>query len=511
MFHRFTHQANTHVKPGMTMNRWGFHFDRTQTWWENAGAAWFKYMARGQYLLREGVPVSDLLVFVGEGSPNSVYLRNDFDPELPAGINFDCVNTDVLLNRIEARDGRLVLPEGTSYRALVLKNCENISLSTLQRIHDLSSSGIPIIGLMPENLLGYRISKEDVPLFHRLRDEVWSRPSTYAHFNWDEIFKEIDLTPDLQIDGRSDINYMHRKSGKTDIYFIYNPDSVDQQLECSFRIENKIPELWDPMTGKIMKSGQFAHDDKTTKVWINLEAEESMFVVFRESARGISSVTDIDQLKDGEYFLNEENELIKETRSDNPPQILDGPWEVEFLAEHGYEGFHVIDELIDWTSGELDDIKFYSGTAIYRKNFAFSNKNTEHEDRYILDLGDVKIVAEVRLNQKSIGVSWMPPFLVDITEALKAGENQLEIRLTNQWSNKLIGDERFPPSYSGYKLEGNFPKGKMMDWYVSNEPLPPGQRTTFCTAPFYTADDELMPSGLLGPVRIVEQKITKLN
>jgi hypothetical protein len=146
MFHRFAHQANTHVKPGMTMNRWGFHFDRTQTWWENAGADWFQYMARGQYLLRQGVPVSDLLVFVGDASPNSVYLRKDFEPEIPAGTNFDCVNTDVLLNRIEARDCRLVLPEGTSYRALVLKNCENISLSTLQRIHDLSSSGIPIIG-----------------------------------------------------------------------------------------------------------------------------------------------------------------------------------------------------------------------------------------------------------------------------------------------------------------------------------------------------------------------------
>jgi hypothetical protein len=101
MFHRFAHQANTHVKPGMTMNRWGFHFDRTQTWWENAGADWFQYMARGQYLLRQGVPVSDLLVFVGDASPNSVYLRKDFEPEIPAGTNFDCVNTDVLLVKNE--------------------------------------------------------------------------------------------------------------------------------------------------------------------------------------------------------------------------------------------------------------------------------------------------------------------------------------------------------------------------------------------------------------------------
>ena len=89
MFHRFVHQSNPNVKPGMTMNRWGFHFDRTQTWWENAGADWFKYIARGSYLLRQGIPVSDLLIYVGEGSPNSTFERDDFEPTIPVGTNFD--------------------------------------------------------------------------------------------------------------------------------------------------------------------------------------------------------------------------------------------------------------------------------------------------------------------------------------------------------------------------------------------------------------------------------------
>ena len=176
-----------------------------------------------------------------------------------------------------------------------------------------------------------------------------------------------------------------------------------------------------------------------------------------------------------------------------------------------YEGKHIFQELSDWKDNEDENIKYYSGTAIYRKSFDWPDDLNKKENRYILDLGDVKIVAEVKLNGTYVGVDWMPPFELDITEALMNGENQLEIRITNQWSNKLIGDELFPPSYTGYKLEGNFPKGKMMDWYVNNEPLPAGQRTTFCTADFYDADDELMPSGLLGPVRIKMIKQLPVN
>ena len=173
----------------------------------------------------------------------------------------------------------------------------------------------------------------------------------------------------------------------------------------------------------------------------------------------------------------------------------------EFLKENDYPGNHVFETLSDWKDHSDENVKYYSGTAIYRKSFIWIEEDTT-ENRYILNLGDVKIVAEVKLNGKDLGVSWMPPYKVDISEALQKGNNQLEIRITNQWSNKLIGDERFPTSYPAFKLEGNFPKNQMVDWYVNNEPMPEGQRTTFCTADFYDADDPLMPSGLLGPVQI---------
>jgi hypothetical protein len=526
MFHRYAHQANTNVKPGMTMNRWGFHFDRTQTWWENAGASWFKYIARGSYLLRQGIPVSDLLVFVGDGSPNSVVFRNDFQPAVPAGTNFDCVNADVLLNRIQIKNKRLVLPEGTEYRMLVLNNCKTLTLKTLQRIHEISKSGVPVVGEKASQIAGYNVPEEEVALFSKLADEIWSSPNTWSDFDWNAIFAKENLQPDLKIAERSDIDFIHRRHKDTDIYFLHNPGPVAQRFECDFRIEEKIPELWDAMTGEIRKSGQFVSSGEITKVWIDLDPEESVFVVFRENAKNVVSVSDPKQAI--KYFLDDNNRLVMEiaengkyetrlTNGENSlveingisgPYQINGTWEVEFLKEHDYPDKHVFAELTDWRDNENVNIRYYSGTAIYRTAFNWDGPGLDPENRYSLDLGDVKIVAEVILNGKNAGVLWMAPFSADISDALQAGENQLEIRVTNQWSNRLIGDERFPAQDGGYKLEGQFPKGRMPGWYVNNEPMPSGPRTTFCTGRFYKDTDELMPSGLLGPVQIAMKKRT---
>jgi hypothetical protein len=509
MFHRFAHQANTHVEPGMTMNRWGFHFDRSQTWWDNAGKDWFEYMSRGQYLLRQGIPVADVLVFVGDGAPNSVYHRKDLG--LPAGFNYDCVNADVLVNRAQPKDGKIILPEGTTYHALVLKNSKTITLGSLRSTRNISSAGVPIIGERPVGLMGYRISDEEQGEFEQLCNEIWSGSSTRADSDWGSIFNRMGLSPDLEIQGRNDINFMHRRLDGVDIYFLYNPDSIGRQLECTFRIGHKIPELWNPMTGDITKSGQFKSQGQMTRVWIDLEAEESVFVVFRENASGVSAVSNPEKLAGAEYFLNEGNQLLTLAHSNDAPLEIDGPWEVEFLGMREDPKMYSFDNLQDWKDHHDESIKYFSGSAIYRKKFTFLPGDGTWEDRHFLDLGEVKIVAEIKLNGKSLGVLWMPPFLVDISDALQVGDNYLEITVTNQWSNKLIGDERFPPSYTGYQLEGNFPKGKMIEWYVKNQPMPPGQRSTFCTAQFYKLGDPLMPSGLLGPVYMISKRLKRVD
>lgn len=211
----------------------------------------------------------------------------------------------------------------------------------------------------------------------------------------------------------------------------------------------------------------------------------------------------------GEYAIKMSNASERKVmvRDIPDPHLITSSWQVTFRQENGFAGELTFPELTDWKDHPDERVNYYSGTATYRTTFDF----TPGKDfKYYLDLGEVDIVSEVTLNGQNLGVQWMKPFRVDITEALKAGENQLEIEVTNLWSNRLIGEERYPKQDGGYQLEryrnGNGVKLKMPAWYVNNEPVPPGPRTTFTTSDFYDADDALFPSGLKGPVKIIAFK-----
>ncbi|MDP5229839.1 MAG: glycosyl hydrolase, partial [Cellulophaga sp.] len=520
MFHRFAHQANPNVAPGMTMNRWGFHFDRTQTWWKNAGADWFKYIARGSHLLRQGVPVSDVLVYIGEGAPNASYYRTDFKPMVPKTINFDNVNTDVLQNRLKVEGQQLVLPEGTSYKALVLKNSKTLSLATLKRILEIAKSGVPVFGEKPTFLSGYNPSEENKNLFKTLSEELALFISPIS--DWEAVIAATKTVPDLSILNGDAVDYAHRKTKEEDIYFFYNADTVNTKtFEVQFRVAHKIPELWNPMTGKITKQGQFTTNTTATTTNITLNAGEAIFVVFREDAtnvptirtpqKGVAiSLTNDNNLtasipSNGTYsFPLSSGKNWEVTITDIPKSAdISKNWDVSFKKEQGYDGTVKFDSLIDWSTHPKDAINYYSGTATYTKSFSLEKGQMKEGTNISLDLGEVYIVAEVKINGKKVAVSWMPPFQVDITDVVKEGNNTLEIELTNQWSNRLIGDERYPANDDGYKLGPHRATDLTMPaWYTINEPRPAGERTTFTTAPFYKKDDALMPSGLLGPVSL---------
>ncbi|MGB7394007.1 MAG: glycosyl hydrolase [Pricia sp.] len=525
MFHRFAHQANVHAEPGMTMNRWGFHFDRTQTWWENAGAAWFKYIARGSELLRQGVPVSDLLIYVGEGAPNSSYYRTDFKPEIPKIINFDNVNTDVLLNRIIIENNELVLPEGTSYKILVLKNVETISMPTVRRILEIAKSGVPVVGEKPKYLSGYNRSEEDVATFKKLIAEL--QPLIGETKDWKGVMESAKIIPDLALVNGEGIDYAHRRTTDADIYFLFNPDTIQSKwFDLNFRVENKIPELWNPMTGEIHRNAHFFPIKNGTKTTLSLNAGESVFVVFRESADDINpisfdvkdvdfSLTDADSIQatvseSGKYYVPLASRNTWSIDAEDIPEAIPvlGNWEVSFDDKGGFGKTLQFDELMDWAVHPKDSVKYHSGTASYKKSFTLPDAIVRQDLMTILDLGEVHIVADVKINGEEVGVLWMPPFEVDVTNYLKSGENVLEIAVTNQWSNRLIGDQRYPANDGGYKLGPHRATDLTMpQWYTNNEPRPEGKRTTFTTAPFYSKDDPLMPSGMLGPVQLNFSKI----
>ncbi len=524
MFHRFAHQANTHVEPGMTMNQWGFHMDRTQTWWYNAGSAWFTYIARGAYLLRQGNPVSDLLVFVGDEAPNGAFSKTTLKPTLPIGENFDNVNSDDIINRLDVKNNQLVLPEGTTYKALVLKNSDKLRMKTLRRIAVLSKKGAIIIGDKPSALLGYVASKADEMEFNLLVSEIWNSKNTYSGYNWTDIFPKINIRSDFAVTGKEDLDFMHRKVGDDDIYFSYNADSVANTFKMRFAVTGKAPELWNPMDGSTKKLAQYQEKDGFTYLSVDLLPQQSFFIVFKTAKNQTTSVIPGNNYKNLSFSEKENNQIIANVIQKGSynvalsngkswqfnvddlakPMNINGTWDVKFNLNQGYGGTEKFRQLIDWKDAEKDSIKYYSGTATYYKTIDIPANYLKKDNSYILDLGDVSIVAQVKLNGTDLGVLWIAPFKTDITKYLKAGENKLEIQLTNQWSNRLIGDERYPKQDGGYQLEGRNVEGKMPQWYTNNEPMPAGPRTTFTTAPFYKKNSPLMSSGLLGPVKIIE-------
>lgn len=534
MFHRFTHQANPNVAPGMTMGSIGSHIDRTQTWWLNAGKAWMKYLQRGQWLLRQGVPVSDLLVYVGEGTPHSLPGRSTV--KLPSGYNMDHCDNPVLMQRIRVQDGKLVLPEGTSYAVLLLSNSRQMSLATLARVRELAQAGAVIVGRKPVEPIGYLERTSKQAEFRALTDELWSdagqpKPQGKGWIipgeHWPTDVGAVRLAPDLIIKEEPKANFIHRRIGADDVYFIQNRETNSRTLHCSFRVTGKIPELWHADTGATERQAQFTQANGRIEMPITLEGQGSVFVVFREAARGFDPVAKVEgqgttarvvldgagavELRttaNGDYQIERASGKRQEIKvTEVPaPQTVGGSWQVSFDGP-GLKGPKEVpfETLTDWKDHSHDDLKHFSGTAAYRKSIEVPAAWLGAGRRVHLNLGRVEICAEVFVNGRFVATLWKPPFGVDVTDFVHAGANEIEIKVTNLWSNRLIGDEALE------RTDGYDPKGTMPDWFVKNQPMPVGPRSTFTTFNFYKKNDALLPSGLLGPVTLSAETRVKVG
>lgn len=536
MFHRFAHQANIHVAPGMTMGSVGSHLDRTQTWWLNAGKAWNEYNQRGSYLLRQGVPVSDVLAYIGDQQPSSD--AGDFTIGLPGGYNLDSCGAEVLRERITVQNGRLILPEGTSYAVLMLTGCEQLHLASLQRLQELAEAGATIIGEMPEEPISYLERQNKREEFTALAKELWGDGKAPNRVGKGQVITSVKfpsdpstlgLEADLLIQGQAKPKFMHRKVGNDDFYFVHHRGKAATTLECSFRVSGRIPELWYADTGKMEKQAQFTEKDGRTHLAIDLDPSGSVFVVFREASEGFDPVVSVTP-ESGRVIINEDKELqlLATAEGDytlsrasgatlkasvgnvGQPIDLSRAWRVQFVGP-GLEGEQFVNfgKLSDWKDHQRDDIRHFSGTAAYRKRLEVPEAWLAGEKLVYLDLGEVSIAAEVILNGKNVGILWKPPFVIDVSDAVVAGTNELEIKVTNQWTNRLIGDQSLEDT-SGY-YRGNKPGRKMPDWYVNNEPMPEGPRSTFTTWNFYEKDRELLPAGMHGPVMLKGVAISKMG
>jgi hypothetical protein len=518
IYHTFAHKPfDDKYRPGMTMGPYGVHWDRGQTWWPMVDA-YHRYITRCQYLLSQGNPVADILYLTPEGAPQ-VFLPPpssvDGTPVMPdkKGFNFDGCSPDFLIKNATVKDNRIVFPGGASYRILVLPKVETMTPELVEKIGSLVRDGAAVYGNPPKKSPSLTNYPECDRKVKELAESIWAvseRPIelTERHLGrgsiwWDgelTMFKPVnkDLTdpsflypdynetvniiqkkgvlPDFSTAGS--IRYIHKALVDRDIYFISNRTGLLVNDTCLFRDGSKNAELWDAVTAEITSLPCFTAKNGSIAVHVRLEPYQSYFVVFYHSNRTQNQTFGVP-----EAFRDKET--IK---------ILDERWNVAFDTAWGGPENIQFDSLCDWTKRPEEGIKFYSGIAVYRKSFdlpEYEKPSTKSE--YWLDLGTVKNLARIKLNGKDLGIVWTSPWQVNISNALLAKGNQIEIQVANLWINRLIGDEIQP--WDGVQ------NGKWPEWILNGTPRG-SKRYTFTTHRFYKKNDPLVESGLLGPVVI---------
>jgi len=458
VIHTSVHQPLVDKGPGLSLGPFGQWFTRNETWAEPA-KAWVTYLARSSFLLQQGRFVADVLYYYGEDS-NVTALFGQQAPPVPAGYNFDYLNADALVHLLSVADGQLAAPSGMRYRVLALDpNSRHMSLPILRKIRDLVAAGAVVAGPKP---LATPSLSDDEGEFRRLADELWGSGAgagkgKVTTDGLGDVLKRLAVTPDFDhTKPRPDTQLLavHRALADGDLYFVNNRSDRDEDVEATFRVSGKEAELWHADTG-IREPASFRIANGRTTVPLHLEPWGSVFVVFRKPAQSPA------------------RELPGS--AEKPLVTVAGPWEVRFQPDRGAPDRITLDRLASWSTNADAGVKYFSGTATYTKTLEAAPGWFAPGARQWLDLGEVQSLAEVSVNGTALGVVWKRPFRVDVTGALKPGANALEVKVTNLWVNRMVGDR---------------------------QPGAPAQYT-FTRPAFYKADSPLLPSGLLGPVRVL--------
>ncbi|MBE0539857.1 MAG: glycoside hydrolase family 2 [Verrucomicrobia bacterium] len=670
--------------PGV--NAWfGTEFNRHNTWFEQS-SAWMDYLRRCCWLLQQGHRVADVAYFIGEDAPKMTGVRQ---PELPPGRDFDYINADVIVEKLTVKNGVLTLPHGTTYRVLVLPELDTMRPEVLRKIHRLVKAGATVLGPSPSrspSLENYPQCDAEV---RKLAAELWGQADTRqagerafgkGRLVWGKSLDEVltSLSSPADFESSVPLRFTHRRSGKTDIYFVANPKNEPLTTTAAFRAGGKAPEFWWPDSGRIERPAVFDLDGERVRLPLSFGPHGSVFVVFREKAgpaaerivsvkhdghevlgtrvtplvAGASVVTPnnfsfaawikpgaatelgsesnrgaaglglkrndaltaphgdgfggagnagcglavgtngvcvfehganyfaptlvhaapiVDWThvavvyRDGQpnLYLNgalvrtglkseyavhsganagglaqfrgqlggfsqfgralsedELTELVRtmprpdqfaagppiqlikrdrqllalatrpgdfellmadgKSRKLNVPAVpatqpLAGAWEVQFAAGWGAPERVTFAQLGDWTQHPDENIRHFSGKAIYHQTFTLPpSPSAQSNTRILLDLGEVRDLAVVRVNGRELGTLWLAPHQLDITSVARPGENMLEVEIVNVWNNRLVGDAA----------------------------LPAEQRRTLLLAPTVKKDSPLLSAGLLGPVAV---------
>lgn len=450
----------------------GTHFNPNTTWWAKS-APFISYINRCQFMLQQGLFVADACYYYGDHVPNFAQLKSSDPAHLLPGYDYDVVTEETLLTRASVRDGRIVLPDGMSYRVLVLPDRTMISQPVLVKLMRLVKAGATVVGPKPTLASSLKTYPRNDAEVAKLGERMWSdcngttvkeHAFGKGRVVWGRSAREWlameGVKPDFEFTGGQSgamIDYIHRRDPAAEIYFVANRSNRVERLGCTFRVSGRVPELWNAVTGERRSATTYVEKEGQTTVPLEFAPCGSWFVVFREPAKNHPATTP------------------SNSRTFSTLSELEGSWTVRFDPKWGGPASAQFDRLVSWSERAEPGIKYYSGTATYRKSFDLPARQAKPAERLWLDFGNLRELAAIRVNGRDLGIVWTPPFRVDITDSVKPSGNVVEVDVVNFWPNRVIGDAT----------------------------LPPDKRFTRTNIRKLTAETPLMISGLLGPVQIL--------
>ncbi|MGF7040284.1 glycosyl hydrolase [Mucilaginibacter lappiensis] len=464
LLHVYISQPYEDKAPGVNAY-FGNEFNRLNTWFYDMDI-FLQYIKRCNLMLQQGKYVADVAYFISEDAPKMTGVQ---DPVLPQGYSFDYINAEVIKTRLSVKDNKLILPDGMTYSMLVLPQLKTIRPELLMKIKNLVEQGAIVLGPRPAtspSLQNYPAADKQVK---QLADELWGnidgnaikinrvgKGMVMSGMNMQEALDAVKIKPDLRIPQSDSVLFIHRELKEGAVYFISNQRTKTIKIEPEFRINKKLPELWDPLNGTRRNLTAYRQTEGLTTIPLQLEPMESAFIVFRKDT-----------------ILNKINTFDTNYPAPVKTITIDKPWSVQF--DHSMRGPAnpvIFKTLTDWSINENDSIRYYSGAARYYNSFMW-DKITDG-DQVFLTMAATNAIAKVTLNGIMLGGTWTAPYKINITKALKKGVNKLEIKVVNTWVNRLIGDSR----------------------------LPVNERKTWTMHNPYNANSKLQSSGLLGPVKL---------
>ena len=442
--------------PGNTMV--GTHINRNITWAEEA-RPFMDYVARVSYMLQQGKFVADLAYLLPEGAPSTMpFWGSGLNPAPPPGYDYDYVNTDILLHHTGADPSGIQLDSGMTYRVLVLPPTEQMTPEVLRKIHELVAAGAIILGPRPiasPSLQHYPTADSEV---HALATDLWGdtdgvsnnqhpfgKGTVYSGLALNDLLARLRIEPDFATAGYPDQApaWIHRRFSDGDTYFVVNQSDQSTHLAVRLRATGSNVQIWRPIDGSTvaasatadgllenysgnrqpgLQPATYTSEPRFTTVQVDLAPRESAFIVLRNHGQPLPTAP--------------------QPAHHTVASIL-GPWTVTFPPHLGAPSSIRLDKLTFWTDSSDPGVKFFSGTATYSASFAVPASAVRAKN-LTLHIDNVRDIAQIKIDGKTAGLIWAPPYDLDVTGMLHVGSNKLEIAVTNEWTNRILGDRDLP-------------------------------------------------------------------